>query len=208
MLLAATALWLAAISSFFGLLWNQDVVLMIHFGLSVWALSTVAIERARLWTWVSSLSLFGITALAMVSCYHGYCYGLYNLFWRWDDAVWINPAFVIANYIAVTALLVRSRLLLRAGERRLVRVGLTAAGVTAHFSLVVWAWLSILMVSPETSYISNRSAVLGMHVYERWVIDYGGTGGYGCGVYEIRTIGLIARYKPIDRSTAPIDGGC
>ena len=210
-LLLAATLCLAAISLFFNLLWNRDVIYFINLGVSVWAVSAVTAERARLWGWVSSISLFAMTIFALPLYNQGYSFGFHNLFWKstTDLALWLTPGLLTANYVAVIAVAIRAVWLARTEEHRRTNKVLATGALAVQFVVIAVSWLFVAFAAPYAR-IADRKALSSTHVYEKWLIDYGGTSGYGCYVYEIHTFGLFAKYDEIDpnHQPSPIEGGC
>lgn len=70
-------------------------------------------------------------------------------------------------------------------------------------------WLVLAQDDPITHMIARQS-VSPTLVYEKWIVDVGGSNGEDCRVYRIRTLGLVARYQRIDpdHEPSPLSSGC
>ena len=197
---------MAAISSLLGVFWHQDVLYLLNLGVLVWtAVRTRAPGPSRRRSAAMILNLFALTIYAGRTAAEGV--GLSVQDWLRLQDGWISPALLGANYLAhVAVAIVAYRA--RPRERRHPILRLLAAGAVVPVLFVLW--LSLAQDDP-VAFVVERRVVSPILVYEKWVVDIGGTGGDDCRVYRIRTLGLVARYQQIDPDhgdPSPISGGC
>ena len=204
---------IAILSSFEGLLWNQDALYLLNLGVLVWAAAGAgASEPSRRRSLAMILNLFALTM------YAGRTDADVNLGvrnWLGLHENWVSRVLFGANYLAHLWIAILAYRATPRGQRHPIRRLLATPGIVLLLGV---SYLSMLFSGRpleeaeaiDPSFV-ERYTVSPTLVYEKWGFDSGGTGGLDCRVYRIRTMGLVARYQQIDPdhdAPAPIAGGC
>lgn len=193
----AAVFGIAALSSLEGVFWNLDLLFLLNLGVLAWT-------APRTSEWTRILNLGALTIFCGRTTAEGVNYSVQN--WLGLHDSWLPTALAVANYLAHASIAILTYHALPR-ERRHPILRLLITPVFAL--LLAIGWLVLAEDWPYTDMV-ERKFVSPTLVYEKWVVDIGGTSGEDCRVYRIRALGVVAYYRQIDpdRESSPISRGC